>query len=180
MQMPYLLLPEETSNLLGVPQRDLKSILPWIQLGKRTIRYDPGDIAKVWSRHRDGEEFAWELANLMERRRLREMPPASPTLRRGRYTLPNLPITGRIYFIEGAGLIKIGYAKSPQKRLSDLQIASAAELRLMAAMPGSIPLEKHLHKRFKDLHQRGEWFRGEEKLLRFIKEVARWKYKSAR
>lgn len=179
MPLPHLLRPEEVASLLGVPERNLRSILPWIQLGKRTFRFNPEDIVKVWPQHRPDKDFGDALQALMEERRIGAWAPKEKMMRIGRHTLPNYRITGRIYFIEGGDLIKIGYARSPKTRLKDLQIASSIKLRLIAAMPGSYPLETHLHDRFKKLHQRGEWFRADIRLRRFIQEVARWKYKAS-
>ena len=34
------------------------------------------------------------------------------------------------------------------------------------------------HDRFKAIRHRGEWFRAEPQLLRFIRQVASWKYQA--
>jgi hypothetical protein len=75
-----------------------------------------------------------------------------------------------VYFIQNTqnGLIKIGSSSNPQKRLSTLQTASAGPMVLLAAT--SSYTESGLHRRFKSLRVRGEWFRPEAELLQLIEE----------
>lgn len=78
-----------------------------------------------------------------------------------------------IYFIqEGtAGLIKIGKANDPRKRLQEMQTGSAGLLVLLATAPGSRKEEGILHRRFKAHRSRGEWFRPAAELLAYIKTM---------
>lgn len=57
---------------------------------------------------------------------------------------------------EGSNLVKIGWAKEPQNRVSYLQIGSPLILALLWFDEG--PYEGPLHRRFKDYRVRGEWF----------------------
>ena len=78
---------------------------------------------------------------------------------------------GFIYFIQESVLknIKIGFTSShPNKRLHTLSVASSQELIFLGFLLGDKPHEKRLHKKFKHLHVRNEWFEPGEDLLKFI------------
>lgn len=82
--------------------------------------------------------------------------------------------SGHIYFIEAVGLaaIKVGWAKrSVQRRLSQLQIGCPVELRLLFSMVGAPLHERLLHHRFKAFRLRGEWFRADFELRRYIEDL---------
>ena len=74
---------------------------------------------------------------------------------------PNKPRKGFIYLIQVGELdiVKIGYSNNPIKRLNDLQISHYETLSIIATKRGNREKELHLHKKFKDDHIRGEWFR---------------------
>jgi hypothetical protein len=80
-----------------------------------------------------------------------------------------------VYFIEarGAGLVKIGKAtENPNIRLATLQTGSGHELKVLHWVPGwGAKEEAKLHRQFKRLHVRGEWFRLEEDLAAYIKQL---------
>lgn len=80
---------------------------------------------------------------------------------------------GRVYFIRSGpdGPVKIGFSLSPQTRLVSLQTASPSQLRLLKSFPGDEARERQLHEHFAALRMEGEWFRPEERLLTFIKEL---------
>lgn len=77
---------------------------------------------------------------------------------------------GRIYFVQGisGGPIKIGWSKWVHQRLQDMQIGSPVPLKILATIPGSQPEERRVHKRFKGIRIRGEWFDPSPELLEFI------------
>jgi hypothetical protein len=84
-----------------------------------------------------------------------------------------------VYFIRaGVGKrkpIKIGVAKSIQKRMENLQIANHEELSLVACIPCKTRkeaefIEKGLHKRFARKHIRGEWFKGDIRISHIREE----------
>jgi len=58
--------------------------------------------------------------------------------------------------IKGSGLVKIGWAKDPKKRLALLQIGHPMVLSLLWVTKG--PYERALHRRFAGHRVRGEWF----------------------
>lgn len=80
-----------------------------------------------------------------------------------------------IYFIqdESTLLIKIGFTDhaTPAKRLCELQTASSAGLVLLSTIPGTREMEKHIHREFANLRERGEWFRPAPALIRFIADT---------
>lgn len=78
------------------------------------------------------------------------------------------PQRGCVYFI-GAGprplRVKIGYTRGDvTARLRQLQTGSPVELRIVATIDGGPDLEARLHRTFRPLHVRGEWFTVAHKL----------------
>lgn len=69
-------------------------------------------------------------------------------------------MSGYVYFIQAGkdGPVKIGWAKDPIKRMKELQCASAATLRLLAAERGGRDLEAAFHRVFAVVRIGGEWF----------------------
>lgn len=77
-----------------------------------------------------------------------------------------------VYFIQCGGLVKIGSASDVRARLSNLQVASAAPLTLLAIIPNEAPNNEFaLHKRFHQHHHRGEWFALEGALAEFVEAL---------
>lgn len=76
-----------------------------------------------------------------------------------------------VYFVraENTGNIKIGWTCRLSNRLSGLRTSSSEVLTLLGAIPGGRDLEARLHRKFKHLHERREWFRGERELLEYIR-----------
>lgn len=72
------------------------------------------------------------------------------------------------YRIQEKPLIKIGYSLEPLSRLGTLQSASPYELRFMVIMHGDLECERLLHKKFHHLCVSGEWFKGNEELIKYI------------
>lgn len=75
-----------------------------------------------------------------------------------------------IYFMQAraGGLIKIGLARDPKKRLSKVQAFCPVPLRMIGTMPGDVEAEKALHIRFDGLRRHGEWFIPDPSLIEFI------------
>lgn len=76
-----------------------------------------------------------------------------------------------VYFIESDGLIKIGKAIVPQKRLESLQRFTTQKMLLLGSMPQTVATEFEVHKRFAHLRRHGEWFTDCEELRTYIAEV---------
>lgn len=77
-----------------------------------------------------------------------------------------------VYFIRGekTGLVKIGYSKAPERRLTDIQVGSGERVRLILQVPGAPVDERAFHARFRDTRDRGEWFREEGELAKFLRK----------
>jgi hypothetical protein len=75
-----------------------------------------------------------------------------------------------VYFVraEGCGAIKIGVSYDIVRRFEELQSASPVRLEILGAIPGGIPEEARLHRRFAKYRLHAEWY---SEAIRF--EVAR-------
>jgi hypothetical protein len=65
-----------------------------------------------------------------------------------------------VYFIQAGadGLVKIGYAKNVQRRMSHLQVATPQRLRLLRTIEGDRTTEAAAHRHFASQRVAGEWF----------------------
>lgn len=77
----------------------------------------------------------------------------------------------KVYFARAAksGLIKIGFSTTPDKRLQAIQTDNGDTVSLILTVPGRRAEERAFHVRFNDNRERGEWFREEGQLLKFLK-----------
>lgn len=75
-----------------------------------------------------------------------------------------------IYFIQrpDGGPIKIGKSIQPSVRRKAVEKKRGCVLRCLGVMPGGIPEEGALHRRFSALRLEREWFRPESELTDFI------------
>lgn len=73
-----------------------------------------------------------------------------------------------VYFIEGAGLIKIGVAEDPEGRMRNLQRLAPVPLCLLATCEGGYKRERELHARFAQDRRQGEWFEPSRELQEVI------------
>lgn len=76
-----------------------------------------------------------------------------------------------IYFIQDSfsKAIKIGHGRKPEKRLAEMQIGCPGNLTLLGTVEGGPVEEALLHDQFDPFHVRGEWFRGDDELLKMIR-----------
>jgi hypothetical protein len=83
---------------------------------------------------------------------------------------------GFIYFIESGvgGLIKIGYATDPVKRMNSFLTGNPNELNLLALIPGTLKDERALHRLFKEHQIVREWFAPHVDIWRLIEQ--HWVY----
>jgi hypothetical protein len=81
--------------------------------------------------------------------------------------------TNRVYFIEMNDFIKIGFTRNLSRRLEDLSLGHPYEIRLLHDIPGTFDTETDMHRRFKHLHVRGEWFKKDADVLEFIEQSKR-------
>jgi hypothetical protein len=74
-----------------------------------------------------------------------------------------------VYFIRveapvEAQPVKVGRARDPAKRLTDLQCSSPWRLTMMRIVEGSLGLERMLHQFLAEDRMSGEWFRPSSRL----------------
>lgn len=75
---------------------------------------------------------------------------------------------GWVYYISQGDLIKIGYAKDVRRRMR----AYGPTAELLAVHPGTVQLEREMHKKFRSTLARGrEWFTITEELIGHVQEV---------
>lgn len=74
-----------------------------------------------------------------------------------------------VYFIEGAGLIKIGSTLNIASRFRSIRGSSPVPVSLIGTIPGGGPLEGLLHAKFAEHHSHGEWFRDCPTIRDYIK-----------
>jgi hypothetical protein len=78
-----------------------------------------------------------------------------------------------VYFVFGAGLVKIGRSTCIGDRIQELRCGSPVELHLLLVLPGDAETERELHDRFAHLRRHGEWFDYEAELEGFVLAEAR-------
>jgi hypothetical protein len=81
-------------------------------------------------------------------------------------------MNGFVYAIaDGHGHVKIGWAKHPDRRLAELNVATPGELALVGYLAGTKFHERRFHQFFKRLHVRGEWFWNEGIVANFVSRL---------
>lgn len=85
-------------------------------------------------------------------------------------TLSERSRPGFIYFLQNGRrkVVKIGYTRDHGGRVSSMQSANPEELRVLATIRGTRLAEAELHKRFAKYNVRGEWFRLEGDLAKYV------------
>jgi len=81
--------------------------------------------------------------------------------------------SGWVYFIKSLvedGPVKIGYSRTPDIRIQELQVASPHPLTLSAVWRSkdAKALESKLHRKFRSHKMNGEWFRPSPDLMKLI------------
>ncbi len=74
---------------------------------------------------------------------------------------PDIPGDTFVYFARAGDSIKIGISNNVAQRLRDIQTTCPEKVHLIGVIVGNRKLEGILHRRFKEHHIRGEWFRLE-------------------
>lgn len=82
-------------------------------------------------------------------------------------TQPILAAKSRVYFVQNTrtSQVKIGYSSEVRKRIGSLQTATPDRLILIRLIDGGPRTEAWLHKKFSNLHVRGEWFEYHDDML---------------
>jgi hypothetical protein len=78
------------------------------------------------------------------------------------------PEQARVYFIAGAGLIKIGITTNLTSRIRAIRNSSPVPLELLGSVPGTTHIENRAHQKFAHLRRHGEWFEDTPELREFI------------
>lgn len=81
---------------------------------------------------------------------------------------------GFIYFMKPVGMdgpIKIGCSNWPSDRLKQIMVWSPVELELLHCFKADRSIERKLHRCFSDLHVRSEWFKADDRLVKFIADL---------
>jgi T5orf172 domain len=73
-----------------------------------------------------------------------------------------------VYFIAGAGLIKIGVSTNVRARFRAIRNSSPVEVVLLGMVPGGTLEESFLHCSFPHLRRHGEWFEDTPELRQHI------------
>lgn len=76
-----------------------------------------------------------------------------------------------VYFVRDGEAVKIGRSVSVVGRVRALECANSQPLEVLAIISGDAETEARLHERFKGLNIRGEWFRYEPELQRYIEAL---------
>jgi hypothetical protein len=92
--------------------------------------------------------------------------PGNPVLRDSAYRKRR-----RVYFMLCGNRVKIGVATKVNGRLSAIQTHNPDKIELLTCLPGDEALESKLHSRFAKLHIRGEWFRYEGALKKYVQSL---------
>lgn len=77
-------------------------------------------------------------------------------------------MTGYVYAIESGDAVKIGFAKDPVRRLSELNVGAPGTHRLIGFARGGKHHEAEIHEICQAHRIRGEWFRKEGYVLVFL------------
>lgn len=77
---------------------------------------------------------------------------------------------------DNAQLVKIGKSACPEKRLIDIQVSNPTKLQLLYKIPcksdaHALNVERMLHRHFKALKVRGEWYRLSSQLRQFFESA---------
>jgi hypothetical protein len=83
-----------------------------------------------------------------------------------------------IYFIQAGeeGLIKIGCAIAPWKKIKQLQLGSATNLILLKTIPGNEKKRKEIHTYLSTYNKQGDWFYPTTEVIKFIESIKEVEY----
>lgn len=77
-----------------------------------------------------------------------------------------------VYFVAGIpGYVKIGFSTNLAKRLENLRCSSPVPLTVLAAIRGSVAMERDLHARFAADRAHGEWFKRSKAIDALLAEL---------
>ena len=77
---------------------------------------------------------------------------------------------GYVYVAGFGPYVKIGFSRTPKRRVIDLQVAAPERLTLYATLRANLWMEAELHQDFAAYRTCGEWFRKEGALAEWIEK----------
>lgn len=121
--------------------------------------YDNNDIS-------DSDIFDYN-----EKNRLSSLRDYEEIINKSREERESEPKNQYVYLIHNldSNVLKIGFSKNPKSRLSQLRISTHENLELLYFFRGSESKESELHKKFKNLRLRSEWFSYSDEIINFFK-----------
>jgi hypothetical protein len=81
------------------------------------------------------------------------------------------PSKSRVYFLAGAGLIKIGVTTNPTSRIRSIRNSSPVALELLGLHEATLLFEMLMHQKFEHLRRHGEWFEDTPELRETIDAI---------
>lgn len=78
---------------------------------------------------------------------------------------------GFVYLVRNrdSGHVKIGWTRRhPDERMQEIQTSQDDELQLEGCVPATPTLESNLHRYFRSMHVRGEWFDLSDKMIQRV------------
>jgi hypothetical protein len=80
--------------------------------------------------------------------------------------------TGYIYFLRTEQGIKIGFSEDPGVRIGALKTGMASPIQGLVVMPGTMKMERELHRMFAIHRKSGEWFREAPEITKAMAQAA--------
>lgn len=158
-----LLTSEQVARMFAISTKTLQKMrdaghLPYVNMGapgkRPMVRYKVADIEAILAATEPDGDPA----------------PEEPVI-----DLPELPVPDRragnrsyVYFLQAGPMVKIGRSRNIKGRMNALQSGCPYPIRLVRVEGGGEATERRYHKRFRDYHERLEWFRLEGALLEFL------------
>lgn len=78
---------------------------------------------------------------------------------------------GKVYFVECAGRVKIGFSTDVNARLRQLSTGSALTFNFISAVDGSKSFERAIHKALAEHRSHGEWFHDTPQVRSIINAI---------
>jgi hypothetical protein len=149
--------------------------------GRGTVRTKMDDFPKFMEIHELSEYICLTTEEILESVAVGDLPRPQTQGRKKKFVwrwdqvdkwLSGGPESShRVYFVRTSDFIKIGFTTNLPQRLESLPFGTPHEVTLLHDMPGSFDFEVDMHRKFKHLRVKGEWFRAEQELLDFIEEL---------
>lgn len=102
----------------------------------------------------------------------RVAPPDEPDTPQPRYVpAPPHNAAGYVYFAIFSDRIKVGFSRSPGRRLHDMRTAVPESPEIAFWFPGTPSDERRFHRRFSHYRIGGEWFRRNKFTMAILRDI---------